>query len=65
MNMPVDPNFSELERQYRDIHARRLTLEAEFFRIEKEFKQILTEAAKLKETSAIAQIHNQINTLNS
>ena len=53
-----------LEQKYKEIHEKRLILEAEFARLEKEFKSIMAEAARLKEKADIEKIHTTIDNIN-
>ncbi len=60
MNTPVNANINQLEEKYKNIRERRLALEAEFSRIEKEYHHILTEIARLKDTAQVQNIHQKI-----
>jgi molecular chaperone GrpE (heat shock protein) len=64
MNTTPVSQVQELEKKYQEIHQRRLELEAEFLRIEKQYKQIVAEIADLKDKTHIQNLHHTIDTLN-
>lgn len=61
MSTSSPADIADLEEKYKKIHQRRLELEAEFFRIEKECESIKQEMMQVQQQHQIQSIHKKIS----
>jgi len=61
MNPVSDSTVNELEQKFQEIRQKRILLESEFTRIEREYKQLVAKIAALKDQSQVVDLHNKIS----
>ena len=60
MNPLFNPKLDDIEEKFRKIHERRIALEAEFSRVEKEYQRLLLSVAQIKDKLRIKEVEHKI-----